>query len=80
VRSPTGGPARSAGRRSTKPGDEVVIVPAQITEELIRSTPWELVGPVLVFVRVPECNGPQVIAGGARIGADEAGAMRGATR
>jgi len=34
--------------------DEVVIVPAHVTDELIRSTPWEQVGPGLVFVRVPE--------------------------
>jgi hypothetical protein len=34
--------------------DEVVIVPAHVTEELIRSTPWEQVGPGLVFVRVPQ--------------------------
>jgi hypothetical protein len=34
--------------------DEVVIVPAHVTEELTRSTPWEQVGPGLVFVPVPE--------------------------
>jgi Glyoxalase-like domain len=34
--------------------DEVVIIPAYVTEEQIRSTPWEQVGPGLVFVRVPE--------------------------
>lgn len=34
--------------------DEVVIVPAHVTDELIRSTPWEQVGPGPVFVRVPE--------------------------
>jgi hypothetical protein len=34
--------------------DEVVIVPAHVTEELIRSTPWEQVGPGLVFVPVSE--------------------------
>jgi hypothetical protein len=34
--------------------DEVVIVPAHVTDELIRSTPWEQVGPGLIFVRVPE--------------------------
>jgi Glyoxalase-like domain len=34
--------------------DEVVIIPAHVTEEQIRSTPWEQVGPGLVFVRVPE--------------------------
>lgn len=32
--------------------DEVVIVPAHVTEELVRSTPWEHVGPGLVFVPV----------------------------
>ena len=39
--------------------DEVVIVPAHVTDELIRSTPWEQVGPGLIFVRVPEGNGSQ---------------------
>jgi Glyoxalase-like domain len=34
--------------------DEAVIVPAHVTDELIRSTPWEQVGPGLVFVPVPE--------------------------
>jgi hypothetical protein len=34
--------------------DEVVIVPAHVTEELTRSTPWEQVGPGLVFVPVSE--------------------------
>jgi hypothetical protein len=34
--------------------DEVVIVPAYVTEELARSTPWERVGPGLVFVPVAE--------------------------
>jgi hypothetical protein len=34
--------------------DEVVLVPAYVTEELIRSTPWEQVGPGLVFVPVAE--------------------------
>jgi glyoxalase superfamily protein len=34
--------------------DEVVIVPAHVTEELARSTPWEQVGPGLVFVPVAE--------------------------
>jgi hypothetical protein len=34
--------------------DEVVIVPAHVTEELVRSTPWEHVGPGLVFVPVGE--------------------------
>ena len=39
--------------------DEVVIVPAHVTEELIRSTPWEQVGPGLVFVRVPKARRPR---------------------
>lgn len=34
--------------------DEVVIVPAHASEELVRSTPWEQVGPGIVFVPVPE--------------------------
>ena len=34
--------------------DEVVIVPAHVTEELTRSTPWEQVGPGIVFVPVGE--------------------------
>jgi hypothetical protein len=34
--------------------DEVVLVPAWVTEEMIRETPWEQVGPGLVFVPVPE--------------------------
>jgi Glyoxalase-like domain len=34
--------------------DEVVLVPDHVTEEAIRATPWEQVGPGLVFVRVPE--------------------------
>jgi hypothetical protein len=34
--------------------DEVVIVPAHVTEESTRSTPWEQVAPGLVFVPVPE--------------------------
>ena len=34
--------------------DEVVIVPAHVTEESIRSTPWAEVGPGIVFVPVPE--------------------------
>jgi glyoxalase superfamily protein len=34
--------------------DEVVIVPAYVTEELARATPWEHVGPGLVFVPVAE--------------------------
>ena len=34
--------------------DEVVIVPGHVTEEWLGSTPWEQVGPGLVFVPVPE--------------------------
>jgi Glyoxalase-like domain len=34
--------------------DEVVIVPRHITPESLRATPWEQVGPGLVFVLVPE--------------------------
>jgi hypothetical protein len=34
--------------------DEVVIVPRHINPESLRSTPWEQVGPGLVFVPVPE--------------------------
>jgi hypothetical protein len=34
--------------------DEAVIVPAHASEELARSTPWEQIGPGLVFVPVPE--------------------------
>ena len=34
--------------------DEVVIVPMHVTPESLRSTPWEQVGPGLVFVLVPE--------------------------
>jgi hypothetical protein len=34
--------------------DEVVIVPAHVTENLIRATPWEQVGPGIVFVPVSE--------------------------
>jgi hypothetical protein len=34
--------------------DEVVIVPTHITPETLRSTPWDQVGPGLVFVQVPE--------------------------
>ena len=34
--------------------DEAVIVPAHVTEELLRTTPWAQVGPGLVFVPVPE--------------------------
>jgi hypothetical protein len=34
--------------------DEVAIVPRHITLESLRTTPWEQVGPGLVFVPVPE--------------------------
>ena len=34
--------------------DEVAIVPRHVTEESLRTTPWEQVGPGLVFVPVPE--------------------------
>jgi hypothetical protein len=34
--------------------DEIVLVPAHVTEESARQTPWEQVGPGLVFVLVPE--------------------------
>ena len=34
--------------------DEVVIIPAHVTKEAARSTPWEEAGPGLVFVPVPE--------------------------
>lgn len=34
--------------------DEVVIVPRYVDEELIRATPWERVGPGLVFVQVDD--------------------------
>jgi hypothetical protein len=34
--------------------DEVVLVPGYATVETIRATPWEQIGPGLVFVRVPE--------------------------
>jgi hypothetical protein len=34
--------------------DEVVLVPEHMTEEPIGATPWDQVGPGLVFVRVPE--------------------------
>jgi hypothetical protein len=37
-----------------KADDEVVIVPRHVTEESLRATPWEQVGPGLVFVSVPE--------------------------
>lgn len=34
--------------------DEVVIVPAHVTPEVVAATPWEQVGPGLVFVPVEE--------------------------
>ena len=34
--------------------DEVVIIPSHLDLEALRSTPWEQVGPGLVFVPVPE--------------------------
>ena len=34
--------------------DEVVLVPGHVTEEQVRSTPWEQIGPGLVFVPVDE--------------------------
>jgi len=34
--------------------DEVAIVPRHVTEEWLRSTPWEQVGPGLSFVNVQE--------------------------
>ncbi|MBB6629079.1 VOC family protein [Nocardioides sp. KIGAM211] len=34
--------------------DEVVLVPAHVTPELVRDTPWEQVGPGLVLVPVAE--------------------------
>jgi hypothetical protein len=34
--------------------DEVDLVPGHVTEELLASTPWDRVGPGLVFVPVPE--------------------------
>ena len=34
--------------------DEVAIVPRHVTEESLRTTPWEQVGPGLSFVPVPE--------------------------
>ena len=33
---------------------ELVAVPGHVNEEMLRTTPWELVGPGLVFVPVPE--------------------------
>jgi len=34
--------------------DEVALVPKHVTDESLRSTPWEQVGPGLSFVLVPE--------------------------
>lgn len=34
--------------------DEVVIVPRHVTEESLRTTPWDQVGPGLTFVLAPE--------------------------
>ena len=34
--------------------DEVVIVPRHVTEESLRTTPWDQVGPGLIFVLAPE--------------------------
>lgn len=34
--------------------DEAVVIPGHYNEEMAKSTPWEEVGPGLVFVRVPE--------------------------
>ena len=34
--------------------DEIVVVPRHITQESLRTTPWEQIGPGLVFVLVPE--------------------------
>ncbi len=34
--------------------DEVAIAPRHVTEETLRTTPWEQVGPGLIFVPVPE--------------------------
>jgi hypothetical protein len=36
--------------------DEVVIVPRHVTEESLRTTPWEQLGPGLVFVPVLEAK------------------------
>jgi len=37
-----------------------VIVPAHVTEELARTTPWDQVGPGIVFGTVPESERKQV--------------------
>jgi Glyoxalase-like domain len=34
--------------------DEIVVVPRHLTQESLRTTPWEQIGPGLVFVPVPE--------------------------
>ena len=34
--------------------DEAVVIPGHYSEEMAKTTPWEEVGPGLVFVRVPE--------------------------
>jgi hypothetical protein len=34
--------------------DEVVIIPAHVSPDTVRTTPWEQIGPGLVFVPVPE--------------------------
>ena len=34
--------------------DEVVVLPSYLTDESVKSTPWEQAGPGLVFVPVPE--------------------------
>jgi predicted enzyme related to lactoylglutathione lyase len=34
--------------------DEAVVIPAHYDEETARATPWDRVGPGLVFVRVPD--------------------------
>lgn len=34
--------------------DEVSLVPGHVTEEVLATTPWEQMGPGLVFVPVPE--------------------------
>lgn len=47
--------AEAIGWKSVYEADnEVVLVPAYVTEELLASTPWDQIGPGLVFVPVPE--------------------------
>jgi catechol 2,3-dioxygenase-like lactoylglutathione lyase family enzyme len=41
-------------RTAYEADDEAVIIPAHVTEELARATPWEQTGPGLVFVPVGE--------------------------